>query len=119
MQARSYWALSGGQRQRALIARALVRHPALLVLDEPTTGLDLAAEASVLEFLAALNADDGLTVLVVTHDLYLATRYATHAALFHGGTVLAGPRDTVLCGANLTRVYGAPVDIHLGRGGVA
>jgi len=119
MQARSYWALSGGQRQRALIARALVRHPALLVLDEPTTGLDLAAEASVLEFLAALNTDDGLTVLVVTHDLHLATRYATHAALFHGGTVLAGPRHTVLCSANLTRVYGAPVDLHPGRGGVA
>jgi ABC-type Mn2+/Zn2+ transport system ATPase subunit len=118
MQARSYWALSGGQRQRALIARALVRRPTLLVLDEPTTGLDLASEASVLEFLAALNVEDGLTVLVVTHDLRLAARYATHAALFHAGTVLAGPRDTVLQGANLTRVYGAPVDMDLRpRGG--
>src|SRR5215213_1090819 len=58
----SYWSLSGGQRQRALVARALVRRPRLLVLDEPTNGLDLPTEESLLGFLADLNARDGLTM---------------------------------------------------------
>ena len=66
--AKDYWALSGGQRQRALVARALVRRPNVLILDEPTNGLDLAAEDTLLRFLAALNNREGLTILFVTHN---------------------------------------------------
>jgi len=90
-------ALSGGQQQRALLARALVRHPTLLVLDEPTEALDAASEQEFLATLAQLHATDPrLTMLVVTHELALAAEHATHLALFHDGQVLSGPRAAVL-----------------------
>ena len=108
---RSYWALSGGQRQRALVARALVRRPSLLVVDEPTTGLDLAAEESLLESLALLNRERGLTVLFVTHDLVTAARHATHAALFRGGRVRAGRVEEAFNEAELGATYGVPVSV--------
>jgi ABC-type Mn2+/Zn2+ transport system ATPase subunit len=108
---RSYWSLSGGQRQRALVARALVRRPTLLGVDEPTTGLDLAAEEVLLESLVAFNRSQRLTVLFVTHDLVTAARHASHVALFHGGQVRSGAAETVLSEANLGTTYGVPVTI--------
>lgn len=109
--ARDYWALSGGQRQRALLARALIRRPALLVLDEPTTGLDISTEDALLKFLAALNRDEGLTLLVVSHDIAMAASYGTHVALFHEGRLIAGPRDEVLTPRNLEKVYGVAMEV--------
>ena len=88
----SYWALSSGQRRRVLLARALVRSPALLVLDEPTTGLDPQAEARLVAQLEGLQRSRGVTVLLVTHRLELAGRLAARVALFHGGRVV--PTDT-------------------------
>jgi zinc transport system ATP-binding protein len=97
LERREFTALSGGQRQRTLLARALVRRPNLLVLDEPTEALDASAEAEFLATLEELHRiDPRLTMLVVTHELELAAREATHLALFHDGTVLAGPRDRIL-----------------------
>ncbi|NOT54724.1 MAG: metal ABC transporter ATP-binding protein [Deltaproteobacteria bacterium] len=93
---RSYWALSGGQRQRALVARALVRRPTFLVLDEPTNNLDTPTEDALLQLLVALNQEAQQTIMLVTHNLSLAHRYATHVAFVHGGQVLSGPRDQVL-----------------------
>jgi zinc transport system ATP-binding protein len=104
-----YWALSGGQRQRALVARALVRRPSLLVLDEPTEGFDVPTEESLLRTLADLRAEDGLTILFVTHKLSVAERFATHVALFAEGRVAAGPRDAVL-GDAARRVFGGAED---------
>jgi zinc transport system ATP-binding protein len=95
MARRSVWALSGGQRQRALLARALVRRPELLVLDEPTEGLDAATHEALLRTVDALRRD-GLTLLVVTHRLEIARERADHVGLFVGGRVVAGPRDEVL-----------------------
>src|SRR5207248_5567925 len=69
---RSYWSLSGGQRQRALLARALVRQPALYIVDEPTTGLDPPSQELLMGSLADVNRDERLTILFVTHDLPLA-----------------------------------------------
>ncbi|MGH7966754.1 MAG: metal ABC transporter ATP-binding protein [Candidatus Binatia bacterium] len=106
MERKSYWALSGGQRQRALVARALVRQPTLLLLDEPTSNLDPATEEALVQLLVALHRDQGLTVLLVTHEFALAARYATHVALAHTGTVLAGPRQEVLTESNLEWLYG-------------
>lgn len=101
------WSLSGGQRQRAMIARALVREPRLLLLDEPTASLDPAAVDSLLGLVARVNREEGVTVLLVTHDLPVADRCATHVALFHDGEVEAGPRAEVLRHDNLERIYGA------------
>jgi zinc transport system ATP-binding protein len=103
-------ALSGGQRQRALVARALVRRPRLLVLDEPTEGLDVASEESFLATIEELHTAERLTVLFVTHKLRIATRYATHVALFGAGRVRAGARDAVLAPADLEATFGVPLD---------
>ncbi len=103
-------ALSGGQRQRALVARALVRRPRLLVLDEPTEGLDVASEEAFLATIDDLHRDEQLTVLFVTHKLRIAARYATHVALFGGGRVRAGARDAVLVPADLEATFGVPLD---------
>jgi ABC-type Mn2+/Zn2+ transport system ATPase subunit len=106
LERRSYWALSGGQRQRALVARALVRRPRLLMLDEPTNHLDFLIEQSILDVLAALHREEGTTILFVTHALHLAARYGTHVALFHGGRVESGPAAELLRPERLTRAYG-------------
>jgi zinc transport system ATP-binding protein len=108
---KNYWSLSGGQRQRALIARALVRRPRVLVLDEPTNGLDLEAEDTALRCLADLNRQERHTVLFVTHNIALAARYATHVACFHAGRVVSGPCQTVLQREILSRIYGVGVEI--------
>jgi ABC-type Mn2+/Zn2+ transport system ATPase subunit len=106
LEGHSYWSLSGGQRQRALVARALIRRPALLVLDEPTNNLDLPTEDALLRLLAALNQSEQQTILFVTHNVELATRYASHVGLLYSGQLLAGPRETVLTPGNLARIYG-------------
>lgn len=111
LEGKDYWSLSGGQRQRALVARALVRRPSVLILDEPTNGLDLAAEDAVLRFLAELNRKERQTLLFVTHNLAIAARYATHIALFHAGGVVSGPRQEVLNRQTLERIYGVAVEI--------
>ncbi len=102
----SYWKLSGGQQQRCLIARALVREPRILLLDEPTTGLDPASEVALLRLLQEQNRAEERTVLFVTHDLRPAYRYGSHVALFHDGGVTAGPVGTVLTAARMSAVFG-------------
>jgi len=114
-----YWSLSGGQRQRALVARALIRRPRLLILDEPTNGLDLPAEESLLEFLAALNRQERLTMLFVTHDLAIAARFGSHFALFHDTTVTAGVGEDVLSEQTLQKTYGLNVVIGRDPAGTA
>lgn len=102
----SYWTLSGGQRQRALIARALVRRPRVLVMDEPTNNLDAGSERVVLKLLSDFCVQCHAACLCVTHDLGLVERYATHVGLVAEGGVLAGVREDVLTRANLERLYG-------------
>jgi ABC-type Mn2+/Zn2+ transport system ATPase subunit len=103
---RNYWSLSGGQRQRALVARALIRRPALLVLDEPTNNLDVPTEDALLRLLAVLNQSEQQTILFVTHNVGLAARYATHVGLLYSGQMLAGPQEAILTAGNLARIYG-------------
>jgi ABC-type Mn2+/Zn2+ transport system ATPase subunit len=118
LEGKDYWSLSGGQRQRALVARALVRRPSVLILDEPTNGLDVAAEDAVLRFLAELNREEQQTLLFVTHNLAIAARYATHIALFHAGEVTSGPRQEVLNRQTLERIYGVAVEVSSNQSGV-
>ncbi|MDM7854142.1 ABC transporter ATP-binding protein [Cellulomonas alba] len=89
--------LSGGQRQRVWIAMALAQQTDVLLLDEPTTFLDIAHQVEVLELLADLNRSRGTTVVMVLHDLNLAVRYADHLVAMRDGRVVAAgaPRDVV------------------------
>jgi iron complex transport system ATP-binding protein len=81
--------LSGGQRQRVWIAMALAQEPRVLLLDEPTTFLDLSHQIEVLDLLRTLNRTDGTTIVVVLHELNLAARYADDLVVMSGGRVVA------------------------------
>jgi ABC-type Mn2+/Zn2+ transport system ATPase subunit len=102
------WSLSGGQRQRALVARALIRRPRLFIADEPTKDLDLVAVQGLMDLLARLNREEGLTVLFITHDLPIASRYCTHTALFMDGTVRTGSCRHSLNPEDIRRAFGLP-----------
>jgi len=114
---RNYWTLSGGQKQRALVARALVRDPGLLIVDEPTAGLDFAAVKAVLQVMQELYRDFGVTVVFVTHDLNIAAEHATHLAFLRDGQVVAGPKEQVLTADRLHATFGVPVDVDRGDDG--
>lgn len=99
--------LSGGQRQRAWIALVLAQDTPYLLLDEPTTWLDLRHQLEVLSLLRDRNKHDGTTVITVLHDLNLAARYSDHLILLGpDGLVAAGSPDTVLSEDNLHRAFG-------------
>lgn len=115
----SYWTLSTGQRQRAMLARALVRDPRLLVLDEPTAALDLGGGTALLKLIHGLNQDHGVTVVLVTHDLRIAAAWASHVALFRHGDVVAGPVDDVFTSDHLEHTFGVPIEVSRRASGFA
>ncbi|MFF4012681.1 ABC transporter ATP-binding protein [Streptomyces sp. NPDC001717] len=99
--------LSGGQRQRVWIAMALAQHTPVLLLDEPTTYLDLAHQVDVLELVADLNRTEGRTVVMVLHELNLACRYAGHlVAMRDGRIVAAGPPSEIVTPELVHEVFG-------------
>ena len=99
--------LSGGQRQRVWIAMALAQQTDLLLLDEPTTYLDVAHQVEVLDLLSDLNQVRGTTIVMVLHDLNLAARYADHlVALCDGRVVAAGPPAEVITERCVREVFG-------------
>jgi ABC-type Mn2+/Zn2+ transport system ATPase subunit len=108
---RLYRDLSGGQQQRVLLARALAGEPDLLVLDEPTNGMDLASECALVDLLVSLNRDRGLTVLFVTHLLPIVLNAATSILLLEAGRVLYGPAREVLRAETLSALYGIAVEV--------
>lgn len=99
--------LSGGQRQRAWIAMALAQETDVLLLDEPTTFLDLAHQVDVLQTVRELNVRRGTTVVMVLHDLNLAARYAHHLVALRGGELVAqGTPDQVVTVPIVREVFG-------------
>ncbi|MFI9326885.1 ABC transporter ATP-binding protein [Kitasatospora sp. NPDC052868] len=101
--------LSGGQRQRAWIALALAQDTELLLLDEPTTFLDLRHQLDVLDLVADLHAEAGRTVVMVLHDLGQAARYADHLVVLQGGRpAAAGPPAEVLTADLVEAVFQVP-----------
>jgi iron complex transport system ATP-binding protein len=104
---RSVVQLSGGERQRAFLALALAQNPRVLLLDEPTTFLDVRYQLELLELLTRLNRDRGLSIITVLHELDLAARYSHRLALIQDGrTIEVGTPDTVLTPENLRRAFG-------------
>ena len=103
-------ALSGGERQRVLVARALAQEPDVLLLDEPTSHLDISFQFEIMDLVKSLNRERGMTVLAVLHDLNLASQYCDRLIMFGHGSVQAdGSPDEVITADNIRRVYGAEV----------
>ncbi|BFM23675.1 iron complex transport system ATP-binding protein [Microbacterium testaceum] len=99
--------LSGGQRQRVWIAMALAQETDILLLDEPTTFLDVAHQVDVLDLLTDLNRDRGTTTVMVLHDMNMAARYADHlVALRDGRVVAAGDPSAVMTSELIAEVFG-------------
>jgi iron complex transport system ATP-binding protein len=104
--------LSGGEQQRVLLARALAQDTPVLLLDEPTTHLDLQHRESLIHLICDLAKQKNLAVLVVLHDLNLASLYAERVNLLVDGHIQAsGTPAEVLTEANLSHVYNIPVHI--------
>ncbi|MGN9757643.1 ABC transporter ATP-binding protein [Streptomyces sp. SD31] len=105
--------LSGGQRQRVWLAMVLAQQTPLLLLDEPTTFLDIAHQVEVLDLCAALHAGKGHTVVAVLHDLNQACRYATHLIVMRAGGEVAAEGDpaTVMTADLVEDVFGLPCRI--------
>jgi ABC-type cobalamin/Fe3+-siderophores transport system ATPase subunit len=104
---RSLDTLSGGQRQRAWISMALAQDTPIMLLDEPTTYLDIAHQLDVLDLLAELNRERGTTIVMVVHDLNQAAHFAHHVVAVHGGRVhAAGSPEAVLTEPLIRDVFG-------------
>jgi iron complex transport system ATP-binding protein len=110
--------LSGGERQRVVLARALAQEAPMLLLDEPTTALDIGHQQQVLELVDRLRLSDGLTVVSTLHDLSLAGQYADALLLLSGGRVAAyGPAAEVLTAEMVYEHFGARVRVVPGPEG--
>lgn len=104
--------LSGGERQRVMVAMALAQEPEVLLLDEPTKQLDISRQAEILDLIAELNCQRGLTVLAAIHDLNLAARYFERLVFLHRASLLAdGTPAEVLCPDFLQKVYDGPIEV--------
>jgi iron complex transport system ATP-binding protein len=117
--ARSVDTLSGGEQQQVFIARALAQQTGILLLDEPTTSLDIGHQQQVLDLVDELRHDRGLAVITTMHDLTLAGQYPDRLALLAGGTVVAsGPPELVLTEENLAAYYDVAVRLLHGPDGL-
>ncbi|MCG8551566.1 MAG: ABC transporter ATP-binding protein [Desulfobacterales bacterium] len=109
---REYNNLSGGQQQRVLLARALAQQPRVLLLDEPTSALDISHQLEVMDIIHHLSRTQKLSVIMVVHDLNLASRYADSILMLHDGKVYAdGSPEEILTEINVENVFG--VESHI------
>ena len=107
--------LSGGQQQRMFIARALLREPQLLLMDEPTSGVDVASRHDMLHLLGELN-DEGVAIMLTTHDLNGVAAHLPRLVALHKTVIAAGSPREVITPTVLEQTFGAPMEVleHLG-----
>ncbi len=104
--------LSGGEKQRVCIARALAQEPRIILLDEPTSHLDIGFQLETLELIAGLCVEDGLTVLAAMHDLNLAAQYCDRLVMLDShGVYSAGTPHEVITADNIRKVYGTEIEV--------
>ncbi|HMR30558.1 MAG TPA: ABC transporter ATP-binding protein [Geminicoccaceae bacterium] len=105
--------LSGGQRQLASLAQSIVREPEVLLLDEPTSALDLRHQMQVMQLVAELARERGIIVVVVLHDIALASRWSRRLVVLAGGELAAdGPPEEAVTPEMLARVYGVEARVE-------
>src|SRR5204862_8267946 len=112
LESRQFATLSGGEKQRVVIASALAQSSDVLLLDEPTTSLDLGYQFDIAMLLVRLNRERGATLVVSTHDLNLAATPCSELVLLKSGRVMAsGPARDVLTSARIRALYGVDADV--------
>jgi ABC-type Zn uptake system ZnuABC Zn-binding protein ZnuA len=104
--------LSGGELQRVYLARALVRRPRVVILEEPATGIDVAAEADVYRLLDTHHREAGTTIVMATHDLLAAHNHATHVLLVSQRQIAFGPPDVALAETHIRRAFSHTGHLH-------
>jgi len=103
--------VSGGEQQRLLIAQALVRHPKLLLLDEPLDSLDLPNQGSIAALVEQVCRAEGVTVMIVAHDVNPILPYVDHVVYLGRGGAVSGPVERVITSEILTRLYDTPIEV--------
>ena len=103
--------LSGGQRQRVMIARALVSQPEILILDEPSTGVDIASQHKFYDFLRKLNKEKNLTIIFITHDLGVIADDVTHVLSVNQELIYSGTAEGMLSCEAVSEVYGTKAHV--------
>ena len=102
--------LSGGERKRVFIARALAQEPEMILLDEPTSNLDIHHQVEFLDLVLSLNREKGLTILMASHDLNLASEYCDRLIFLQNGKIYKmGSPEEVMTRENIEKVYGCEV----------
>jgi iron complex transport system ATP-binding protein len=109
---RSFNELSAGQHQKVMLARGLVQEPKILLLDEPTSNLDVRHQLDVTEMLKNLSVEKGILVIMISHDINIAAKYADEIIMMHDGSIFAiGTPQEVITRDNMRAVYGVNTDI--------
>jgi iron complex transport system ATP-binding protein len=109
--------ISGGELQKVQIARALVQEPKVMLLDEPTSSLDLCNQHRIMETIVDVVKHTNLTAIMTMHDLNLAVRYADKFLMLKDGKIFAAGDHSIVTPKNIEAVYGLPVEVekHQGR----